>query len=191
MVTSEMIRRIPKAELHYHLDGGLRPKTIIELAAEYGIELPATKPAELTDWFHRGADRKNLGLYMQGFDVTVSVLQTEAALERVRAKAMAMHNSDDISDATAVLFSELEKLGIITLRIGFFIVIHGTNHADVWTATSMSSSKHTGAFSTCKKLKHRQGKRRLNWAWNGFAPEPWPCRIPMSCPHWWILFLKN
>jgi serine phosphatase RsbU (regulator of sigma subunit)/ketosteroid isomerase-like protein len=61
--------------------------------------------------------------------------QIEAALERVRAKAMAMHNSDDISDATAIVFSELEKLEIVTLRCGI-VIIHETKHMDVWTATS-------------------------------------------------------
>jgi len=66
--------------------------------------------------------------------------QVEAALERVRAKAMAMHNSNDISDATAIVFSELERLGIVTLRCGIGI-IHETKHLDVWTAAATAEEK--------------------------------------------------
>lgn len=83
MVTEEMIKRLPKVELHDHLDGGVRPKTIVELADLYNIELPTRDPQELAAWFHRGADRKNLGLYLEGFDTTISVMQTEQALERI------------------------------------------------------------------------------------------------------------
>ena len=59
MITDEMIKKIPKVELHDHLDGGLRPETIIELAKEQGIQnLPSHEPDELAEWFHRGANRK-------------------------------------------------------------------------------------------------------------------------------------
>lgn len=88
MVTEEMIKKIPKVELHDHLDGGLRPQTIIELAKERKIELPADNPDDLAAWFHRGADRKNLALYLEGFGVTTSVLQTKDALERVAFEAL-------------------------------------------------------------------------------------------------------
>jgi adenosine deaminase len=104
-----MIRRIPKVELHYHLDGGLRPETIIELAAEYGIELPTTKPTELADWFHRGADRKNLGLYLQGFDVAVSVMQTEAAVERVARETIEDLAKDNVAYAE-IRFAPIQHL---------------------------------------------------------------------------------
>jgi adenosine deaminase len=88
MVTEEMIRRIPKVELHDHLDGGVRPETLVELADEQGVELPAQTPEELASWFHRGAARKDLTLYLQGFDVTLSVMQTESALERIAYESM-------------------------------------------------------------------------------------------------------
>jgi adenosine deaminase len=104
-----MIRRIPKVELHYHLDGGLRPATIVELAAEQGIELPATDPSELAEWFHRGADRKNLGLYLQGFDVTVSVMQTEAALERVAKETLEDLAKDNVAYAE-IRFAPIQHL---------------------------------------------------------------------------------
>lgn len=83
MVTEEMIKKIPKVELHDHLDGGLRPQTIIDLAREQKIELPADNPEDLESWFHRGANRKNLSLYLEGFGITTSVMQTRDALERI------------------------------------------------------------------------------------------------------------
>lgn len=83
MVTQEMIRKIPKVELHDHLDGGLRPKTIIELAEKYDIELPEKDPGKIALWLQRGADRKSLSLYLESFAVTISVMQDTEALERV------------------------------------------------------------------------------------------------------------
>ena len=88
MVTAEMIRRMPKIELHDHLDGGVRPQTIVDLANEYSLELPAKDATELAEWFHRGADRKSLALYLEGFGVTISVMQTAEALERIAREAI-------------------------------------------------------------------------------------------------------
>ena len=63
--TLEEIRQAPKALLHDHLDGGLRPATIVELAAETGYaDLPTNDAAELARWMTRGADRKDLVLYL-------------------------------------------------------------------------------------------------------------------------------
>lgn len=95
MVTDKMIKQLPKVELHDHLDGGLRTETIIELAQQQGIELPSTDPAELAKWFHRGADRKSLALYLEGFTVTVSVMQTKEALERVAYEALEDRGKDN------------------------------------------------------------------------------------------------
>jgi len=78
------IRDLPKVLLHEHLDGGLRPQTVIELAAENGYtQLPTTDPAELADWFHRGAQRGNLPEYLEGFQHTTAVMQTPESLERI------------------------------------------------------------------------------------------------------------
>src|SRR4030042_1418309 len=96
MVTEEMIRRIPKVALHDHLDGGLRPETILALARDQEVELPARDPKSLAEWFHRGADRKTLTLYLEGFAVTVAVMQTEAALERVAYEAMQDLHADHV-----------------------------------------------------------------------------------------------
>ena len=82
--TFDEIRRVPKVLLHDHLDGGLRPETIVELAHETGYDgLPTRDPGELAEWMSRGADRKDLLLYLETFAHTVGVLQTSDALVRV------------------------------------------------------------------------------------------------------------
>lgn len=82
----DIIRRAPKALLHDHLDGGLRPATILDLADQVGHCLPADDEAALAEWFHRGADRLDLGLYLETFEHTVGVMQTADACHRVAAE---------------------------------------------------------------------------------------------------------
>ncbi len=81
----DQIRRVPKVLLHDHLDGGLRPATIAELADEVGYDqLPARDTAGLTAWFRGVAGSAgSLVRYLEAFDHTVAVMQTEAALVRV------------------------------------------------------------------------------------------------------------
>ena len=87
--SSELIERLPKILLHDHLDGGLRPSTILELARETGYdELPNDDPEALGRWFHAGADRKSLPLYLEGFRHTIAVMQSEEALERVAYESL-------------------------------------------------------------------------------------------------------
>lgn len=77
-------KKLPKVLLHEHLDGGVRPATVIELARETGHhELPTQDPAELARWFHRGAQKGNLPEYLEGFEHTCAVMRTKDALERV------------------------------------------------------------------------------------------------------------
>ena len=79
-----LLRRLPKVLLHEHLDGGLRPQTVIDLAVECGYRgLPTTDAAELGSWFHRGANKGSLPEYLEGFAHTCGVMQTRAAIERV------------------------------------------------------------------------------------------------------------
>ena len=83
-VPSDLILRAPKVLLHDHLDGGLRPATIIDLAGQtgYGL-LPSTQPDELADWFLTAANSGSLELYLQTFAHTVAVMQTPDAIRRV------------------------------------------------------------------------------------------------------------
>lgn len=88
MVTKEMIRRIPKVELHDHLDGGLRVPTIIELAEKDGITLPSFDEQELRQWFVRGCRQKSLSLYLETFAYTTAVMQSKENLERIAYEAV-------------------------------------------------------------------------------------------------------
>ena len=73
----DRLRQAPKVVLHDHLDGGLRPETVIEIADQIGYTaLPATDPETLTSWMRRGANRKDLTLYLETFAHTVAVMQT-------------------------------------------------------------------------------------------------------------------
>ncbi|MET1007583.1 MAG: adenosine deaminase [Propionibacteriaceae bacterium] len=83
MIELEVLRAAPKVSLHDHLDGGLRPQTIIELAAEVGHELPASTAEELGDWFYRSANSGSLERYLETFDHTIAVMQTRENLIRV------------------------------------------------------------------------------------------------------------
>jgi len=87
--------------LHDHLDGGLRPSTIIELAREQGYTaLPTHDVDELAAWFHRGADRRSLELYLETFVHTLGVMQTPEAIERVAAET-----AEDLA-ADGVVYAE-------------------------------------------------------------------------------------
>ena len=82
--TREIVKRAPKVVLHEHLDGGLRPTTVLELAAQRGYrELPEREPEALARWFAAGAARGSLALYLEGFRHTIALMQTSEALERV------------------------------------------------------------------------------------------------------------
>jgi len=94
------IESLPKVLLHEHLDGVLRPQTVIELAREVGYAgLPTDNPEELAAWFHQGANKGSLPQYLQGFAHTIAVLQTEDALERV-----AYEQAEDLSRDSVVYF---------------------------------------------------------------------------------------
>ncbi|MEV6489821.1 adenosine deaminase [Actinoplanes sp. NPDC051633] len=82
-ISTADIVKAPKALLHDHLDGGLRPETIVELAAEIGHALPETDPEALGRWFTAAADSGSLERYLETFAHTVAVMQTEDGLHRV------------------------------------------------------------------------------------------------------------
>jgi adenosine deaminase len=77
------IEGLPKISLHDHLDGALRPETIIELGVEAGVDLPSTDPTALAEWVFMQCNAGSLTEYLKPFDLTTAVMQTEAQLERV------------------------------------------------------------------------------------------------------------
>lgn len=92
---------LPKVSLHDHLDGGLRPATIIELADAIGYALPADTPAALGEWFAEQSNSGSLPKYLETFDVTTAVMQTREGLERVaREFALDLH-------ADGVIYGEI------------------------------------------------------------------------------------
>ncbi|WP_240665967.1 adenosine deaminase [Agromyces sp. LHK192] len=77
------IGALPKVSLHDHLDGGLRPRTLIELGDEIGLDLPSTDADGLAEWFAEKSDSGSLVEYLKTFDLTTSVMQTREGLVRV------------------------------------------------------------------------------------------------------------
>jgi adenosine deaminase len=98
----EQLRTVPKVLLHDHLDGGLRPATIVDLARETGYQgLPSSDVAEVTRWMAGSAQRGNLELYLEAFKHTVGVMQTRDALIRVAAEC-----AEDLA-ADGVVYAEV------------------------------------------------------------------------------------
>ncbi|HTX25745.1 MAG TPA: adenosine deaminase [Streptosporangiaceae bacterium] len=102
MPTLEEIRAVPKVLLHDHLDGGLRPQTVLELAREIGYQdLPGDNVEELTRRLTEGAHRGHLEVYLDAFRHTVAVMQTPDALRRVAAEC-----AEDLA-ADGVVYAEV------------------------------------------------------------------------------------
>src|ERR1700685_2339245 len=96
----ELLKTLPKVLLHEHLDGVLRPETVIDLAKAVGYDgLPTEDPEELAHWFHQGANQGSLPKYLEGFVHTIAVMQTEEALERV-----AYEQAEDLAGDGVVYF---------------------------------------------------------------------------------------
>ncbi|MDT3696332.1 MAG: adenosine deaminase [Ignavibacterium sp.] len=109
MTTEEIIKTIPKVLLHDHLDGGLRPQTIIELARDLKYtKLPTTNPEQLAEWFYRGANKGNLVEYLQGFEHTTAVMQTKEGLERTAYE----------------MIEDMHKDGVVYVETRFAPVFH-------------------------------------------------------------------
>jgi adenosine deaminase len=96
-LSRELLKKLPKVLLHEHLDGVLRPQTVIELArdAKYS-DLPTGDPSALGEWFHQGANQGSLAKYLEGFAHTIAVMQTEEALERVAYEEAADLSGDGV-----------------------------------------------------------------------------------------------
>ena len=115
-VPLETCRALPKIALHDHLDGGLRPATIIEEAARIGHRLPATDAAELAAWFFAAADSGSLVRYLETFVHTVAVMQTADSLRRVAREFVEDQAADGVIHAEARWAPEQHTAGGLSLR---------------------------------------------------------------------------
>ena len=107
-LTLEMISQAPKALLHDHLDGGLRPGTVIDIAGQVGYDgLPSTDEAELSDWFRTAAHSGSLVRYLEPFAHTVAVMQTPEALHRVALECVQDLAADNVVYAEVRFAPEL------------------------------------------------------------------------------------
>src|SRR5262252_8823837 len=111
VIHSELLRRLPKAELHCHLDGSVRPQTLIELGREYHKAMPCDTADALRDYM-RVDDARSLEDYLARFDVTLSVMQTAEALERI-AYELAMDAARD-----GVRYIEVRYAPVLNTRLG-------------------------------------------------------------------------
>ena len=111
LVTRELLLRLPKAELHCHLDGSVRPQTLIELGEEHGIPMPRSDAQSLQHYMIV-RDARHLEDYLARFSVTLSVMQTAAALERI-----AYELAEDAA-ADGVRYIEVRYAPVLNVRQG-------------------------------------------------------------------------
>jgi len=114
-LTHDQVRVAPKVLLHDHLDGGLRPATVVELAKAAGYELPTNDADEMAEWMVRGASRLDLTLYLETFAHTVGVMQSRDALYRVAAECAEDLAADGIVYAEVRFAPELHCEAGLTL----------------------------------------------------------------------------
>ncbi|GAA3797666.1 adenosine deaminase [Cellulomonas soli] len=112
----DQVRALPKVLLHDHLDGGLRPATIVELAAQTGHPLPESSPDALGAWFVRAASSGSLELYLETFAHTVAVMQTEPNLRRVARESVLDLAADGVVYAEQRYAPEQHLAGGLTLQ---------------------------------------------------------------------------
>ncbi len=111
----EQLRNLPKVSLHDHLDGSLRPSTLVELAAEIGHELPTQDPEELAETFSRNANSGSLEKYLEAFSHTTAVMQTAANLRRVAKEYVEDLGADGIVYAEVRWAPEQHQAGGLSL----------------------------------------------------------------------------
>jgi adenosine deaminase len=114
-IFSSKLRQLPKAELHCHLDGSVRPSTLVELGREHRVQLPKQTPEDLAE-FMRVDDAQSLEDYLRRFDVTISVMQTEEALERIAYELV-----EDAAD-DGVRYIEIRNAPLLNVVQGLTLV---------------------------------------------------------------------
>ncbi|MBT9257592.1 adenosine deaminase [Phycicoccus sp. MAQZ13P-2] len=135
--TAEVVRRAPKALLHDHLDGGVRPATIVELAAASGYDgLPTTDPDALGRWFRDAADSGSLERYLETFSHTVAVMQTREQLTRVARECALDLAADGVVYAESRFAPELHIEGGLSLEEVVRAVLAGFREGEAEAAAA-------------------------------------------------------
>jgi adenosine deaminase len=133
--TDEEIATVPKVLLHDHLDGGLRPETLIELAADCGYAgLPSTDPARLADWFAATADSGSLERYLATFAHTVAVLRTHDALVRVAREAVVDLAADGVVHVEMRMAPELVSGEELSVADAIQAMVDGLREGEIVAA---------------------------------------------------------
>jgi adenosine deaminase len=136
-LTLETIRQAPKALLHDHLDGGLRPATVVEIAETVGYQgLPSTDPAALAAWFRTAAHSGSLVRYLEPFAHTVAVMQTPDALHRVALECVEDLAADNVVYAEIRFAPELHLSGGLVLDEVMEAVLAGFADGEKAAATA-------------------------------------------------------
>ena len=148
--TVERIRRAPKVVLHDHLDGGLRASTIVELADETGYgDLPTTGPEQLAAWMQRGANRKDLTLYLETFAHTVGVMQASDSIMRVARECAEDLAADGVVYAEVRFAPELHTERGLALDDAIEAVLEGFDQGSAGTGLTIR------AICTAMRHLHR------------------------------------
>ncbi len=148
--TLERIRRAPKVVLHDHLDGGLRAATIVELAQETGYgDLPTTDPEQLAAWMQRGANRKDLTLYLETFAHTVGVMQASDSIMRVARECAEDLAADGVVYAEVRFAPELHTERGLALDDAIEAVLEGFDQGSAGTGLTIR------AICTAMRHLHR------------------------------------
>src|SRR6266705_4139902 len=134
-LSKELLRRWPKAELHVHLDGSLRPQTMLELARAQGVRLPADTPDGLAQALSV-KHAKNLEEYLTKYEITLSVMQTRAALERIAYEFVLDAAADGVR-YVEVRYSPLLHRPALTLAQAIEAPLAGIQRAETETGTKV------------------------------------------------------
>jgi len=137
-----LVRSLPKVALHDHLDGGVRPETVLDLAASEGIAVPEADADRLASWFFDAADSGSLPRYLDTFDVTTSVLQTAEALRRVAREFVEDMASDGVVYAETRWAPEQHTRGGLSLNEAVTAVQRGLDEGMALVA-ALGTPVHT------------------------------------------------